>query len=168
MLLRQGFVLTAGLLAGSACIATEATTAEPTTTTSEQGLSFADRVAACTADPRVVAGTVSVDICVGADLFFRETFNGNGRTCATCHPVDHNVTIDPNFIANLPNNNPLFVAENNPALAQLEVPAILRQFSLILENVDGFQAPTTKFVLRSVPHTLSLATSVTKSAADPV
>ncbi|HEX7836463.1 MAG TPA: hypothetical protein VF469_03320 [Kofleriaceae bacterium] len=161
--------MTAGLLAGSACIATEGTTAEPTTTTSEQGLSFGDRVASCAADPRVVAGTVSVDICVGADLFFRETFNGNGRSCATCHRVDHNVTIDPKFIAQLPPNDPLFVAENNPDLAGLEIPATMRQFGLILENVDGFAPdPRTHFVLRSVPHVLSLSTSVTRSAFDPV
>ena len=36
---------------------------------------------------------------VGADLFFNETFDGNGRTCGTCHPSANNFTLDPAFIA---------------------------------------------------------------------
>ena len=30
----------------------------------------------------------------GRRLFMNETFNGNGRTCATCHPPTNNFTID--------------------------------------------------------------------------
>jgi len=56
----------------------------------------------------------------GRELFMNETFNGNGRTCATCHPPTNNFTIDPAFIATLPNTDPLFVAERIPALATLE------------------------------------------------
>lgn len=92
----------------------------------------------------------------GAQLFFNETFGGNGRTCGTCHRAEHNLTIDPAFIAQLPQSDPLFVAENNPALAQLEDPQLLRSRALIRENVDGFDDPTHKFVMRSVPHTFSL------------
>lgn len=92
----------------------------------------------------------------GAHLFFNETFGGNGRTCGTCHRAENNLTIDPAFIATLPQSDPLFVAENNPALAQLENPELLRSRGLILENVDGFEDPTQKFVMRSVNHTLSL------------
>src|SRR5215468_8224504 len=169
MLFRQGVVLSAGLLAGSACAGSEAPGPEPATATTEQGLSFQDRVAACNADPRVVAGTVSADICIGADLFFRETFNGNGRSCATCHRVDHNMTIDPKLIAQLPSTDKLFIAEQNPNLAGLEIPATMHQFGLILENVDGFDPdPRTHFVLRSIPHTLSLSTSVQRSPRDQV
>lgn len=120
-----------------------------------------DRIAACNEDPRVQLGLVSVDICVGADLFFRESFGGNGRTCATCHPVAHNLTIDPTFIATLPPTDALFIAENSTVLAQLEQPTLMRQFGLILENLDGTDSPTTKFVMRAVPHTFALATSVT-------
>src|SRR4029078_3159042 len=43
----------------------------------------------------------------------------------------------------------------------------LRAAGGILENVDGFEDPTNKFVIRSVPHTLSLATSITTDPADP-
>ena len=93
----------------------------------------------------------------GAQLFFNETFGGNGRTCGTCHRADNNLTIDPAFIATLPQSDPLFVAENNPALANLENPQLLRTRGLILENVDGFDDPTHKFVMRGVPHTLSLS-----------
>lgn len=92
----------------------------------------------------------------GAQLFFNETFGGNGRTCGTCHRADESLTITPAFIATLPQSDPLFVAENNPALAKLENPQLLRSRALILENVDGFDDPTHKFVMRGVPHTLAL------------
>jgi hypothetical protein len=91
----------------------------------------------------------------GAQLFFNETFGGNGRTCGTCHRADDSLTISPAFIAKLPQSDPLFVAENNPALAKLENSQLLRSRALILENLDGFEDPT-KFVMRSVQHTLSL------------
>ncbi len=52
----------------------------------------------------------------GRELFFNETFAGNGRTCATCHRAEDNFGLTPNFIATLPANDPLFVAETNPAL----------------------------------------------------
>src|SRR6185503_4700247 len=164
-----GFVLMIGLSAVPACaVDPDAADDEPEQiTTLTQGVTLDQRVAACMADPRVVVGALSVDTCVGGDLFLRETFGGNGRSCATCHPVAHNMTIDPAFIATLPASDPLFIAENNPALAQLEIPAKMRQFGLILENLDGFSDPTRRFVLRSVPHTFSLATSITNGAGTP-
>jgi cytochrome c peroxidase len=92
----------------------------------------------------------------GRRLFMTETFGGNGRTCATCHPPTNNFTIDPAFIARLPQSDPLFVAENNPALRELENPDLMRRFGLILENLDGFENPG---VMRGVPHTLGLPVS---------
>jgi hypothetical protein len=92
----------------------------------------------------------------GAQVFFNEQFGGNGRTCGTCHRAEDNLTISPGFIATLPQSDALFVAENNPNLAQLEDPALLRSRALIRENVDGFDDPTHKFVARSANHTLSL------------
>jgi cytochrome c peroxidase len=112
------------------------------------------QAAAHAADDRLARARL---IARGEDLFFNETFNGNGRTCGTCHPVENNFTLDPGFIATLKRNDPLFVAERNPALADLENPRLLREFGLIRENVDGFQNPA---VLRGVPHVLSLSTSV--------
>ena len=66
-------------------------------------------------------------IAKGRELFFNETFDGNGRTCGTCHPSENNFTIDPSFVARLPSDDPLFVAENNPELAKLERPTLMRR-----------------------------------------
>ncbi|MGH8524314.1 MAG: hypothetical protein ACREXY_08880, partial [Gammaproteobacteria bacterium] len=101
-------------------------------------------------------------IAAGERLFFEETFGGNGRTCGTCHRAENNLTIDPAFIATLPARDPLFVAEFNPALQDLEKPALMRQFGLILENLDGLDDPTNKFVMRGVPHTLALTHALTQ------
>src|SRR5436853_5601701 len=107
------------------------------------------------------ADRLSQLIAKGRDLFFNETFAGNGRTCGTCHPAENNFTIDPAFIATLPKDNPLFVAEFNPDLKEnFENPALMREFGLILENLDGFDDLKNKFVMRGVPHVLSLRTSV--------
>jgi mono/diheme cytochrome c family protein len=100
-------------------------------------------------------------IAKGKEIFFNETFNGNGRTCGTCHPAENNFTLDPAFIATLPPNNPLFVAEFNSGLKKnFENPRLMRQFALILENLDGFDDLENKFVMRGIPHLLALQTSV--------
>lgn len=100
-------------------------------------------------------------IAKGRDIFFNETFNGNGRTCGTCHPEENNFTIDPAFIATLPDDDPLFVAEFNPDLQEnFENPGLMREFGLILENLDGFDDLPNRFVMRGVPHVLALRTSV--------
>jgi hypothetical protein len=97
----------------------------------------------------------------GADLFINETFNGNGRTCATCHPALNNVTIDVPFIAGLYDDDPLFVAEFVPELAQnFENPKLMRGAALIQENLDGFDDLANKFVMRAVPHVLGMSTSL--------
>ena len=96
-------------------------------------------------------------ITQGRNTFVNGAFNGNGRTCATCHREENNLTIDPEFIATLPPTDPLFVAEFNPALSQnFENPVLMRKFGLILENVDGFDDLNDKFVMRGVPHTLAM------------
>jgi len=100
----------------------------------------------------------------GRNIFFNETFAGNGRTCGSCHPAENNLTIDPAFIASLPKDNPLFVAEFNPALkTNFENPRLMREFGLILENLDGFGDLANRFTMRGVPHTLGLRISVTSS-----
>jgi len=111
-------------------------------------------------------GTDPIDplIAQGEALFFNETFGGNGRTCGTCHRAENNFTIDPAFIATLPANDPLFVAEFNPDLAGLEDPIMLRQFGLIRANADGFEDPTEKFVLRSVSHLFGLGSTIQSNA----
>lgn len=100
---------------------------------------------------------LTVSIEEGRRLFFEETFSGNGRTCGTCHRENNNLTIDPTFIGTLGPLDPLFIAENDNQLAQLENPPVMRGTGDILENLDGFANPG---VLRGVPHTLALSLSL--------
>lgn len=103
----------------------------------------------------------------GEDIFFNETFDGNGRTCGTCHRAEDNFAISPAFIATLPASDRLFVAEIEPDLARnFENPELMRKFALILENQDGFDDLANNFNQRGVPHTLALRTSI-DSAAGP-
>lgn len=114
------------------------------------------------------AGTADVDfvrlVGLGERLFFQETFEGNGRTCGTCHPAENDFTIDATFIAGLPPDDPLFVAERSPALDAerngglvFENPRLMRDFGLIVVNADGFGDPSSRFVMRGVQHLLGLA-----------
>ena len=111
----------------------------------------------------------------GRRIFFNEQFNGNGRTCGTCHREDENLTISPEFIATLPPNDALFVAEFDPNLHQsacpggtpcFENPVLMRKFGLILENADGFDDLEKTFVMRGVPHTLALLQNTLTPAPD--
>lgn len=100
-------------------------------------------------------------IAKGRNIFFNETFNGNGRTCGNCHREENNFTIDPVFIATLPPNDPLFVAEFTPALSKnFENPRLMREVGLILENQDGFDDLAKNFNMRGVPHVLAQRTSI--------
>lgn len=118
-------------------------------------------LAACQSMPPVPDDPVSR----GRALFFDETFAGNGRTCGTCHPAENNFVIDPAFIATLPADDPLFVAETNPDLAEgFEKPALMRALGLIVENLDGFDDLQNVFTLRGVPHTLAQRTSIDSPA----
>ena len=122
-----------------------------------------DATAALGFDP-TAAATREADlaraIAQGRQLFLKETFEGNGRTCGTCHVETNNFTVDPELIATLPPSNPLFVAETNPALATLENPDLLRRFGLILVNADGFD-PSRGFVFRGTQNVQALANSTT-------
>ncbi len=69
----------------------------------------------------------------GERLFFEETFDGNGRTCGTCHRAEDNFGLTSAFIATLPDDDALFVAETNPNLAQnFENPVLMRALAVIL------------------------------------
>jgi mono/diheme cytochrome c family protein len=106
-------------------------------------------------------------VALGREIFFNETFDGNGRTCGTCHRAEENFTLSPAFIATLPPDDPLFVAETNPDLSQnFENPTLMRAFAVILENQDGFDDLANNFNMRGIPHTLGLRVSVA-SAAGP-
>ncbi len=103
---------------------------------------------------------------LGEKLFVNEEFEGNGRACATCHPASNNFTLDQHFIACLPDEDPLFVAENIPALATLERPELMRKAALILENTNGFGDLENDFQMRGVQHTLGLSQSITPAIFD--
>jgi hypothetical protein len=111
----------------------------------------------------VAHGLVSQAVGEGADLFFRETFGGNGRTCGTCHRAENNLGLDVDFISTLPADDKLFIAErplSEGGVPGLERPLLMRAHGQILMNSDGFESPTVKFVMRAPQHTLSLATSI--------
>lgn len=97
----------------------------------------------------------------GEDIFLNETFDGNGRTCGSCHRPTDNFGITPSFIATLPDDDTLFVAESNPDLAvNFENPRLMRELALILENQDGFGDLGQNFNMRGVPHTLAMRASI--------
>lgn len=98
---------------------------------------------------------------IGERIFLTETFGGNGRTCGTCHRPEDNFGLTPAFIATLPPDDSLFVAETNPDLARnFENPRLMREFALIVENQDGFDDLENDFNMRGIPHTLALRTSI--------
>ena len=105
------------------------------------------------------AGAQGIDPLVdrGRQIFALETFGGNGRTCATCHPARNNYTIDPAYIATLPATDPLFVAEWNPALAGLERPTVMRQVGLVAVRADGPDKPA---LFRAVPSLSGLSQTI--------
>jgi hypothetical protein len=107
-------------------------------------------------------------IAKGRELFFRETFDGNGRTCGTCHRAENNLTLDPEFIATLPDDDPLFVAEYVPALMEnFENPKLMREFGLIMVNADGFDDLPSQFTMRSVPHVFAQKLSMNSPQGQP-
>jgi cytochrome c peroxidase len=98
---------------------------------------------------------------LGEQIFLNETFEGNGRTCGTCHRPTDNFGLTPSFIATLAEDDPLFIAEIKPELAEnFENPKLMREFAVILENQDGFSDLENNFNMRGVPHTLALGTSI--------
>ncbi len=120
---------------------------------------------ACQSTPPPAPDPDAALIAKGKQIFFNETFAGNGRTCGTCHRLERNLTIDPAFIATLPPDDPLFVAEFVPALRSgFENPRLMREFGLIVENQDGFDDLANNFNMRGVPHVLAQRTSIDSRA----
>ena len=116
---------------------------------------------ACESIPPAPPDPQAALIAKGENIFFNETFNGNGRTCGSCHRAEDNFTISPAFIASLKPDDPLFIAEINPDLAVgFENPVLMRKFALIVENQDGFDDLTNNFNMRGIPHTLGLPNTI--------
>jgi mono/diheme cytochrome c family protein len=118
-------------------------------------------LSACQTTPPPPPDSEAALVARGKALFFNETFNGNGRTCGSCHRLERNLTIDATFIATLPPDDPLFVAEFVPALRKnFENPRLMRELGLIVENQDGFDDLENNFNMRGVPHVLAQRTSI--------
>ena len=49
----------------------------------------------------------------GGTVFLQETFNGNGRTCGSCHRPESDFGLSPQDVAQSPADDPLFIAEFN-------------------------------------------------------
>ncbi|MCG8465687.1 MAG: hypothetical protein MI750_12685 [Xanthomonadales bacterium] len=117
---------------------------------------------------------------IGRDIFFNETFDGNGRTCGTCHKEEDNLALGLDTIAKLPNNDPLFIVEQEYRLDgtpnalfnefRFEKPALMRKVGLIVENLNGFREADGSFTerinMRSPQHVLSMTTSLAPPPAE--
>ncbi len=91
----------------------------------------------------------------GQNLFFLERFQGNGRTCLSCHQPQDAFGLSPATIGSLPDDDPVFISDHILDLALLENACLLRsRRALILENIDGFDHPP---VYRGSPHLLNIA-----------
>ncbi len=111
--------------------------------------------------PGLPANTGSDLVAKGEDIFFNETFGGNGRTCVTCHRPEDNWRITPAFIATLPDDDPLFAHEFMPEFREnFEKADLLREWGLILMNPDGFDDLENDFVMRTVNSLRSVRTSI--------
>lgn len=76
----------------------------------------------------------------GENLFIRETFLGNGRTCATCHPQSRRFSLPSAFVASRPTDDPLFVMNSNVntlVLSGLSQPSDLALGGVIRGSLGG-------------------------------
>ena len=111
--------------------------------------------------PGLPADTGEDLVAKGEDIFFNETFGGNGRTCVTCHRPEDNWRITPAFIATLPDDDPLFAHEFMPELGEnFEKAELMREWGLVLMNPDGFGDLENDFVMRTVNSLRSVRTSI--------
>ena len=111
--------------------------------------------------PGLPADTGEDLVAKGEDIFFNETFGGNGRTCVTCHRPEDNWRITPAFIATLPDDDPLFAHEFMPELGEnFEKAELMREWGLVLMNPDGFDDLENDFVMRTVNSLRSVRTSI--------
>jgi cytochrome c peroxidase len=105
-------------------------------------------------------------VAMGARLFIGETFNGNGRTCETCHNFLDNITLSVTDVQLRSDQDALFVSEFNPAFA----PRIVNNQMVFLQDnpvavrvsarMGVFEDGVDKNPLqRAVPHLQALVTS---------
>lgn len=104
-------------------------------------------------------------VAAGRNVFLRERFNGNGRTCSSCHVESNNFTTDPALLSSLPVTDPVFIHERIAELKELENGDLLRKLGVFLANADGFDDPRSKFTLRPAPPLQALG--LQNTAPDP-
>jgi len=150
----------------------ESTSTQQVGVTPSQGLSLINTADAAGITPRDFANARLLN--KGRELFFEESFNGNGRTCATCHRENDNLALSLKTIAELPDDDPLFIVEQEfrqdgtvNALFndfRMEKPALMRKVGLIFENTNGFRDPdgsfTARGTMRAPNHVLSIRTTL--------
>ena len=92
-----------------------------------------------------MTGLATAQLCAGAGIFFQETFNGNGRTCGSCHPGAEQLHDRCALRRDAAGQRP---AVRVRARRQPDEPGdrFAARAGGILENVDGFEDPTHKFV----------------------
>jgi len=77
-------------------------------------------------------------IAQGFEIFTKETFGGNGRTCSTCHLPDKNYNITPADIAKMTGTQrDLVFATNTPALENATLVEKLALFNINEEHAPG-------------------------------
>ncbi len=81
----------------------------------------------------VVLPLAASPIKQGENLFVRETFLGNGRTCATCHVPAERFSLTPTRIAALPTDDPLFVMDAN--INKLVLTGVTQPSDFVLSGV---------------------------------
>ena len=89
----------------------------------------------------------------GRTLFEKETFLGNGRTCATCHRSQDDFGLTAVRVASLPANDPLFIHELNVNRIVVNAGG-----SVLSSSVNGTQ-PSDFFLSGSITGSLSGASS---------
>ena len=159
-----GFVPALAMVAAS-CVGLQDQAADTQTTTAAV-ISPDQRLANCRNDQRVKAGLVTAEI---APARTSSSASSSGETAARADR------------ATRPRNNSPSIARSSTTVhEQPEGPAVrvpqagaggprARGVLLnggILENVDGFSDPTHRFVGRSTPHVLSMATSIAPDPTD--
>jgi len=102
-----------------------------------------------------------VSIENGEDLFFHETYGGNGRVCATCHDPRHEFTLSPDLVLDRwrrDSSHPLFRAQDSDdgqggSYVRLLTHAQFKVTVPLADNVFPTEAPADRSIVvwRGVP-----------------
>jgi len=88
----------------------------------------------------VVLTTALTAVAQGRNLFFKETFDGNGRTCETCHKENEKFGLTSATIANLKKTDSLFRNEQNVNML------VVNAMGSILPSLEEMAKPSDFFI----------------------